>query len=175
MTDPIPELPPEAAKLRAQDLALLEEDARRFLVRDRPASDALMLALQKPRDRILREYAHTLARQRSIVLDEAEGRTDPFGRELGGPAALVAIAEAVVAQAILGDLGAAKIVFNRIEGVPAHRKGDLDEAQLQRAETLRDIEDIVRHMNHRPGDGARDITHEANGHAKPNGSGSPQG
>jgi len=48
-----PTSPPSNAKLRAQDLALLREDARRLTVRDRPAADSLWTQLLRPRGAVL--------------------------------------------------------------------------------------------------------------------------
>lgn len=173
----LPVSPPSTAKLRAQDLALLEEDARRFVVRDRPASDALWLALLKPRDVVLREY-------RAATIAWAEGAAEPnagfldhAGRPLGqGPAAIHCIANAVVAKALLGDMAAAANVMERIEGRPAQRKLDEGEAAESRATMIAGIEAVVRAMNERPGDKALDVTPgKANGSAFPERKGKPNG
>jgi hypothetical protein len=152
----IPQAPPSSAKLRAADLALLEEDARRYVVRDRPATDALWVALLKPRDVILRE---------ARVIHQRWGDLDPgapLGRleaVLGGPAAIQCIATAVVAKAMMGDTASQAQVFDRIEGRPAQRKLDETEAAESRATMIAGIEGLVREMNrHRPGDNAVDVT-----------------
>lgn len=164
MTDNIPTLPPAAAKARAQDVELLEQDVRRALTADRPASDALWSALLKPRDVVLREYVASITRvggtETAPVMLEL---MTPDGRPMGeGPSALHAMANTLVAKAILGDQQSAHLVMTRIEGVPAKRKGDED-SDKERAGLLADVMDLVERMYDRTGEHARVI----NGDARP--------
>jgi len=143
----LPVSPPSSAKLRAQDLELLQEDARRFVVRDRPATDALWLALMKPRDVVLREYQEALQRNAQIGQGASMMR-DPYGRPLGeGPPAIQAFATALVAKAILGDSASQGLLMERIEGRTTPRKMSEDEAAESRANMIAGIEAVVREMN----------------------------
>jgi hypothetical protein len=152
----LPQAPPSTAKLRAADLALLDEDARRFVVRDRPAADALWGALLKPRDVILREARLIHARWGELDPGASLGRLEAA---LGGPAAIQCIAVATVAKAMLGDAVSTAQVFDRIEGRATPRKLDETEAAESRATMIQGIEQLVRSMNaHRAGDGALDVT-----------------
>jgi hypothetical protein len=156
---PIPTSVPSTAKARALDLALLEEDARRYLTRDRPATDALWKALLRPRDAVLREWHYQLGRAKQIAEGLDAGLVDPLGATLGsGPAAIEAVATATVARAMLGDQTCAQEIYMRIEGAPSKRKMDESEAGQARAEMIQGIEAIVRQMNRRPGDAALDVT-----------------
>jgi hypothetical protein len=156
----LPQAPPSSAKLRAADLALLDEDARRFVVRDRPSTDALWMTLLKPRDVVLREYRLIMARFGELDPGAALGRLEA---SLGGPAAIQCIAVATVAKAMLGDAAMIQQVADRIEGRPTPRKLDESEAAESRATMIAGIEAVVRSMNaprpgDRPGDGALDVT-----------------
>ena len=175
-----PKTAPELANLRAGDLALLETDAKRFLARERPAQDALLAVITKPRDAIVRDWHFALTRARLIAEGVNAGLLDPPGLTLADqPSGLMAVATAVAAKAMLGDLAAAQLIFDRIEGRTGQRRGDEDaDAHAQRMEVLQSLEAVVRAMNargeRRPGDGAKDITAPlpgANGHDKPNGRG----
>ena len=147
-----PQSPGQLAVAKAQDVALLEEDARRFLVRERPATDAIVLALLKPRNVILRRYRETLAAMDQAALGPALAFTDPTGRvfEGDGVSAAVALGETIVAKAILGDTAAAQLVVDRIEGKAGQRKGDDDGAYEKRAEMMKNLEDAVRLLNSKP-------------------------
>jgi hypothetical protein len=156
----LPVAPPSSAKLRAADLALLDEDARRFVVRDRPAADALWVALLKPRDVVLREARLIHARWGELDPGAPLGRLEAA---LGGPAAIQCIATATVAKAMMGDAVSTAQVFDRIEGRATPRKLDETEAAESRATMIAGIEAVVRSMNaprpgDRPGDGALDVT-----------------
>src|SRR5262245_1794112 len=119
----LPQSPPTSAKARAQDLALLREDARRYLVRERPSTDALWNALLQPRGAVLRAY-------RELLVQWA--RTDPESSQeanmaiLDGEPAITGVATTLVAKALLGDQAAAHEIFTRIEGTP--RQAKLDES-----------------------------------------------
>jgi hypothetical protein len=166
MVTPMAELPvppPSTAKLRAADLQLLEEDARRFVVRDRPATDALWLTLLKPSGVVLRDYRALLTAWADGAPEANAGLLDPMGRPVGqGAPAIQAWATATVAKAMLGDLAAGQQIADRIEGRPAQRKLDETEAAESRAVMISGIEALVRSMNaHKPGDGALDVTPKA--------------
>lgn len=167
MTEQLPSAPPSLAKAKAQDLALLEEDARRFLTRERPGTDALQIVLRRPRDAILREYVEVTAAVERAALRAREAQQDPSlpaGLGEGGPSGYLAVANTMVAKAILGDTGAAETIMTRIEGSPGKRKGDSDEEFERRAEMMQSLEAIVREMNRRTGDEAKVIDGHANGH-----------
>lgn len=173
MADPTPVAPPSLAKAKAQDIALLEEDARRFLTRERPGTDALAIVLQRPRDAILREYVQLTAafeRAHLAARAAAEDPTLALGLGEGGPSGYLAVANTMVAKAILGDVGAAETIMTRIEGSPGKRKGDTDEEFERRAEMVQSLEAVVRELNRRQGDDAKVIELKPNGHDKPNGS-----
>lgn len=175
MSDNLPIPPSSTAKSRAADLALLAEDVRRFTVREKPATDSLWLALLKPRDTVLREYREALAAWAIVNPDAPQGFQDHLGRPLGqGPSAIEALANTVVAKAILGDMDAVGKVHDRIEGRPGQRKLD-DGEHADRATMVEALEDMVRDMNDRANERAAgkavDVTppKKPNGHA--NGSG----
>lgn len=170
MVDPTPTAPPALAKAKAQDVALLEEDARRFLTRERPATDALAIVLQRPRDAILREYVEVGAAVERASQRARQAQQDPTlpdGLGEGGPSGYLALANTLVAKAILGDTAAAEHVMTRIEGSAGKRKGDTEESFERRSEMLASLEAMVRAMNARPGDDAKLIDAGANGHDKP--------
>lgn len=177
--DPLPVAPTSAAKQRADNLRLLNEDARRYLVAERPATDALLAVLLKPRDVVLREYAAGLDRFRNLMANPGtESLQDHLGRPLGeGPAAIEAMAYAMAAKGLLGDMQAASLIMDRIEGRPGQRKALDGEEGMNRGEIAAAIEDLVTAMNERanrrPGDSAKDITVKPNGYT--NGSGHSNG
>ena len=176
MDEKLPQVPPSTAKLRAADLQLLEEDARRFVVRDRPATDALWVTLLKPSGVVLRDYRALQAAWAEGAPEANAGLLDPFGRPVGqGGPAILAWATATVAKAMLGDPAAGAQIADRIEGRPAARKMDDLEAAESRATIVAGLEAMVRMMNAKPGDGALDVTPKpANGAAferKPKGNG----
>lgn len=175
MVDDVPQAPSSSAKARARDLALLEEDARRYLVRDRPISDALMRQLLKPRNEVLRAYAETQRVFREMILApdgslNLEGLRDPYGRSLGEGAPMIeAIAAAAVVKASLGDQQAFSIIADRVEGRATPRKLNEGEEGASRGELAAAIEQLVIEMNaqatRRPGDDAKVIDVKPNGHA----------
>jgi hypothetical protein len=140
--------------MRAADLALLAEDARRLTVRDRPAADVLWTRLLQPRGRVLREYRELL---RTWTLSEADATPGAFAAVLDGAAVIDAIAVATCAKAMLGDTVCIAQIFDRIEGTPAKRKLDEQEAGQARTTMISAIEAAVRAMNARPGDAAKVI------------------
>lgn len=167
-----------AAQLRQAELEILELDARQALTRDQPATDAIWLALLKPRSVILRRYREMLRRMEDDDPGAAQELRGADGLTLLGPlgslvkpdpdvSALVAIGETLVAKAIMGDNAAAQMLLERIEGKPGNRKNDVDPEQIERSqEILQAIEQTVRTMSERPGDKAKDVTPpKANGHA----------
>lgn len=170
--------PPTAAQLRQAEIELLEVDARQALVREQPATDAIWLALLKPRRAILRRYKAMLRQMEEDDPEGAETLRGADGLALLGPlgqlvrpeadvSALVAIGETLVAKAIMGDNTATAMLLERIEGKPGNRRNDIDPEQVERSqEILEAIETTVRKMNERPGDKAKDVTPtKANGHA----------
>jgi hypothetical protein len=148
----LPSKPPEAAKLRAADLELLSEDARRLTVRDRPAADVLWTRLLQPKGRVLREYRELL---RTWSLSDADATPGAFAALLDGTAAIDAVAVATVAKAMLGDPVMIAQVFDRIEGKPTPRKLDDQEQGQARVQMVAAVEAAVRRMNARPGDNAQ--------------------
>jgi hypothetical protein len=150
--------------MRAADLALLEEDARRLTVRDRPAADALWTQLLRPRGAVLRDYRALL---RQWAQSEPEGAPEPFAGLGDGQPAILAVAVATVAKAMLGDPVSTAQVLDRIEGRPMGRKPDDGEAAESRATMVAGIEAVVRAMNTQPGDKALDITPRSDDDAKP--------
>jgi hypothetical protein len=169
---PLPAPAPSTAKMRADNLRLLSEDARRYLVAERPATDALMSVLLKPRDVVLREYVAGLDRFRGMIAGApgSESLQDHLGRPLGqGPAAIEALATAMVAKGFLGDMGAAALIADRIEGRVGPRKLADGEEGANRGEMAAKMEELVEMMyarvERRPGDDAKDITVKPNGAA----------
>ena len=155
MTDEkLPEKPSKTAKLRAADLALLEEDARRLTVRERPAQDVLWTQLLKPRGAVLRAYRELL---RAWTLSDADASPGAFAGLLDGEAAITAIATATVAKAMLGDPAMIQAVYDRIEGRPGQRRDDDTDQGAARRQAIDAVERAVRAMNRRPGDGAQVI------------------
>ena len=155
MTDEpkVPEKAPSSARLRADDLALLAEDARRLAVRDRPAADVLWTRLLQPRGRILREYRELL---RTWALSETDV-PGAFAELLDGTAAIDAVAVAHIAKAMLGDAVLISQLWDRIEGRAGQRKMDDGEQGQARAAMVATVEAAVRAMNRRPGDEAKVI------------------
>ena len=146
MVDKLPVPPPSSAKLKAQDLELLREDARRFLTRDRPAQDALWTQLLRPRGAVLTDYRQLL---RDWSLSEKD---DPsaLASFLGGEPAITAVATAMVAKAMLGDSPSQQMILERIEGRPGPRKLDDDDRSVARQQMVEGIEAVVRAMNTQP-------------------------
>jgi len=161
--------------IRQAELEALEIDARRFAIRDRPGSDALWISLQKPRNRILRRWREALdqmtpraaeqLQQGAAGLLGADGNAliGPLGTLIepadDGPPALISVADAMVAQAILGNGAVAEAIMNRIEGRVGVRKDDADAEQVnRRGEMILAVEETVRLLQERPGDKAQDIT-----------------
>jgi hypothetical protein len=170
--------PTTAAQLRQAEIELLEIDAKQALVRDQPATDAIWLALLKPRSAILRRYREMLRQMEEDDPDVARTLRGADGLALLGPlgqlvrpdpdiSALVAIGETLVAKAILGDNASTAMLLERIEGKPGSRKNDIDPEQLERSqEILHAIETTARMFSEKPGDKAKDVTPgKANGHA----------
>ena len=156
---------------RLADLQALELDAGRMIVRDRPGSDALFIALLKPRNFILRRYrealeamepdeAETLRRASVGLLSAAGGAlVGPLGRLMDpaddGPPALISVAEAAVAKAILGDSAMIEGIWNRIEGRVGTRKEDVDADMVnRRGEMILAIETTLKALQEKPGDTA---------------------
>lgn len=172
--------PKTAAELRLADVDLLAMDAKQALTRERPGTDAIWAALMKPRRAILRRYRETLAAVEERDRDLADQLRDADGRQLVGPLgrllqpdpdmpALLAVGEALVAKAMLGDSASIAMLLDRIEGRPGVRRDEADPEELtHRQDILAAIETTVRHLNERPGDAAKDVTPpraRANGHA----------
>jgi len=155
MTDEnLPQAPPSTAKLRAADLALLEEDARRLTTRERPAQDALWAQLLKPRGAVLRAYRELL---RAWTLSDADTTPGAFAGLLDGEAAITAVATATVAKAMLGDPTMIQTIYDRIEGRTGQRRDDEADQGGARREAIAAVERAVRAMQRRPGDGAQVI------------------
>jgi hypothetical protein len=167
-----------AAQLRQAEIELLEIDAKQALTRDQPATDAIWLALLKPRSTILRRYREMLRQMEEDDPDAAQSLRGADGLALLGPlgqlvrpdpdvSALVAIGETLVAKAIMGDNTSTAMLLERIEGKPGSRKNDIDPEQIERSqEILQAVEMTVRAFSERPGDKAKDVTpSKANGHA----------
>jgi hypothetical protein len=135
----------------AQQLAALAADKRRFLAAHHPIRDALNMALQQPAGVLLQRYADTLRAQRDALAsapDSDDPTERPASADLDTRPAIVAFTETQVAKAILGDLQAAALVSDRVEGKAGLRKADLDaetEAQRQRVRNVIGalVEDMV--------------------------------
>lgn len=148
-------------------LEALTADRRRFLVAHHPIKDALNMALQQPAGVLLQRYAATLR-----AFHEAQGAalpSDEPGETQAGTAAdvdtrpaIVAFTETQVAKALLGDLQAAALISDRIEGKAGLRKADLDaETQAQRTRIRGVITDLVETMVERRAGRATVIEGEA--------------
>ena len=156
---------PSDADAYGQQLAALAADRRRFLAAHHPIKDALHLALQQPAGVLLQRYANTLrafsaASEAGQPSDEPGERSAGTGLDVDERPAIVAYTETMVAKALLGDLSAAALVSDRIEGKPGLRKADLDaETQAQRARVRDVIGVLVEQMVERraTGDSARII------------------
>lgn len=161
--------------IRTQDLDTLEVDARRALIRDRPGTDAIWLALLKPRNRVLRRWREALdqmtPRAAAAIQEPNTPLLGPDGNALvgplgqliepvdDGPPGLISVGDAIVAKAMLGDMTAAEMILNRIEGRVGSRKDDEDaDAVNRRGEIIIAIEETVRKLQEQPGDHAVDVT-----------------
>ena len=164
---------PRGQRSRLDELQALERDPRRLVGRRHAIRDTmeLVLATRSRRDVVARHIAlrHQLESRDGAVLTTAIGDDMPIA---------VAIAEAMMATAAIGNAPALYAIRDTIEGRPGQRSIPEDEGtpeeRAQRQETL---ERIVRELNARvdrarlqPGDGARVIEGEAkvgNGEAQP--------
>lgn len=131
-------------------LALLQADKRRFLDAGHPIKDALNLALQQPAGVLLKRYASVL-RAFHEAQASAPDSDDPTERamstELDDRPAIVAFTETQVAKALLGDLQAAALIADRVEGKAGARRGDMDaESEAQRMRMRLTISQLVGDM-----------------------------
>lgn len=148
-------------------LAALAADKRRFLTAHHPIKDALNMALQEPAGVLLQRYAATLrafqaSQQAGMASDEPGEREAGTALDVDARPAIVAFTETMVAKALLGDLSAASLVSDRIEGKPGLRKADLDaETQAQRERVRNVIGVLVEEMVERRSTRATIIEGEA--------------
>ena len=161
---------PEEEGYLAQ-LAALAADRRRFLTAHHPIKDALHMAMQQPAGVLLARHARVIAAYRNALA--APAPSDEPGETQAGTAeeaddrpAIVAFTETMVAKAILGDLTAAALVADRIEGKPGLRKADLDAETAAQRERVRSVvgmlvEDMVERRERARGEGATVIDAEA--------------
>jgi hypothetical protein len=157
---------PDEGEYIAQ-LAALARDKRRFLVAHHPIKDALHMALQQPAGVLLQRYAATLrafqeANAAALPSDEPGETQAGTGADVDMRPAIVAFIETQVAKALLGDLQAAALISDRIEGKAGLRKADLDaETQAQRTRIRGVITDLVETMVERRAGRATVIEGEA--------------
>lgn len=150
-------------------LQALAADRRRFLTAHHPIKDALNMALQQPAGILLQRYAATLrafqeAHNAALPSDETTDGETQAGTaiDIDTRPAIVAFTETQVAKALLGDLQAAALISDRIEGKPGLRKADLDaETQAQRTRIRGVITDLVETMVERRAGRATVIEGEA--------------
>lgn len=148
-------------------LAALSADRRRFLTAHHPIKDALHLALQQSAGALLARHARTLRAYQAALngpapSDEPGERQAGTGEDMDDRPAIVAFTETMVAKAIMGDLSAASLVADRIEGKPGLRKADLDaETAAQRARVRDVVSTLVEDMVERRARAATIIDGEA--------------
>ena len=148
-------------------LAALAADKRRVLVAHHPIKDALNMALQQPAGVLLQRYAATLrafqeAQGAALPSDEPGETQAGIAADVDTRPAIVAFTETQVAKALLGDLQAAALISDRIEGKAGLRKADLDaETQAQRTRIRGVITDLVETMVERRAGRATIIEGEA--------------
>lgn len=134
----------------AQQLAVLAADKRRFLDAAHPIKDALNLALQQPAGVLLKRYAETLDafRKATQAAPDSDDPTErPLSADLDQRPAIIAFTETQVAKALLGDLQAAALISDRVEGKPGQRRGDVDaETEAQRTRMRLTITQLVEDM-----------------------------
>ena len=131
-------------------LALLAADKRRFLDAGHPIKDALNIALQQPAGVLLKRYAATLRAfqaAQTAPLDSDDPTERPMSEDLDQRPAIIAFAETQVAKALLGDLQAAALIADRVEGKAGQRRGDIDaETEAQRMRMRLTITQLVSDM-----------------------------
>lgn len=135
---------PSDADAYSQQLAALRADRRRFLTAHHPIRDALHMALQQPAGVLLARYAATLrafqdAQSAALPSDDPDERNAGTAADVDDRPAIVAYTETMVAKALLGDLSAAALVSDRIEGKPGLRKADLDAETAAQRERVRNV------------------------------------
>ncbi len=131
-------------------LAVLRADHRRFLSVGHPIKDALNLALQQPAGVLIQRYAKLTMAYRD-ALNAPDDSDDPTERpqsvELDDRPAIIAFTETQVAKALLGDLSAAALIADRVEGKTGLRKADVDaETEQQRVRIRGVISELVGSM-----------------------------
>lgn len=154
-------------------LAALAADKRRFLTAHHPIKDALHMALQQPAGALLARMAKTGEGFRAAIQRGAPEPSDEPGETQAGTLedldtrpAIVAFTETMVAKAILGDLTAASLVADRVEGKPGLRKADVDAETAAQRERVRSVvgmlvEDMVERRERDRGHGTTVIDGEA--------------
>lgn len=155
VTRPSENVPQELRDTGTLDrLRELEAEPARFADAHHPMRDAVAIALLKPAGELLKRHAQ---RQRMAAQaihapadsDDPTERPMPLEADDGTPA-ILAIAEAQVAQAVLGDVKAFANISDRIEGKAGLRKADMDaETEAQRRVMRATIEELVRGMGDR--------------------------
>ena len=135
-------------------LAALEASPESFADAHHPVRDAVTIALLKPAGELIKRH---VARQRAVQealqapLDSDDPTEPPMALVNDDHApAWLAMAETMVAKALLGDVKAFTTVADRIEGKAGLRKADLDaETAAQRERVRGTIEELVRSMGDR--------------------------
>lgn len=145
-------------------LAALAADKRRFLAVGHPIKDALNMALQQPAGVLIQRYANVQRAYRDALAAPADS-DDPTERpqsvDLDDRPAIVAYTETQVAKALLGDLSAAALIADRVEGKTGLRRADVDaETEAQRTRIRGVISELVGDMverRRRPADYAEPV------------------
>jgi len=126
----------------AAQLAALAADKTRFLTVGHPLKDALNMALQQPAGVLLQRYAGLLKAQRDAMAappDSDDPTERALSQDIDSRPAIVALAETQVAKAVLGDLSAASLIADRVEGKTGLRKADVDAETEQQRHRIRGV------------------------------------
>lgn len=140
---------PDVEGYEAQ-LAALAANKRRFLSAAHPIKDALNMALQQPAGVLIQRYADVLRAHREALAgsqDSDDPTERPMSQDIDQRPAIVAFTETQVAKALLGDLSAAALIADRVEGKTGLRKADVDaETEAQRHRIRGVISELVGDM-----------------------------
>lgn len=144
------EVLPDDVEGYAAQLAALAADKTRFLTVGHPMKDALNMALQQPAGVLIQRYADVLRAHKEALAappDSDDPTERPMSQDIDGRPAIVALAETQVAKAVLGDLSAAALIADRVEGKTGLRKADVDaETEQQRVRIRGVISELVGDM-----------------------------
>lgn len=124
---------------KSERFQALLRDPRLFIRQLDPFTAAIWTALLKPTSQVVRA-------QRARLMVEQPPPSDEPGEEQSpdDPLAIVALGEAIVFSALMGDSRAQAQIADRIEGKVGIRKGDEDpDAAKRQGEQLGLIRDIV--------------------------------